>query len=251
MSLQGKTVLVTRRREQSAGLVDLLEHRGASVEIVPVIEIVPPTTWAPCDEAVDHLSSYDALLLTSANAARAFLDRGRVRGAAFAGLKAVTVGDVTRTVAAGYGLDAAGSFGDARELARSLLVSPVRGKRYLFPCGDLARDDMPELLRREGAKVDRVEVYRTIDPPPEVMVPARTLLERAPGTVVIFASPSAVRNLCGFLGGQTAALLKDAVVAVIGSTTAEEVRRRGLTPQVIAPRPDAASLVDAIHDYCT
>jgi len=251
MSLDGKTVLITRRHEQSAGLCEVLRQRGARVEVVPAIEIAPPRTWAACDEALGHLERYAAVLLTSSNGARAFLGRACERGISISGVRIEVIGEATRRAVADAGADPARGpdHRNAVEFAQRLLASPVRGKAFLFPCGDLAREELPDILREQGARVDQVEVYRTVAPDPEAMAPARALLAESEGVVVIFGSPSAVRNLRDFLGAESSALLDRAVIAAAGRTTADEVLRCGWTPGIVAPSPTARSLVDAIDQY--
>src|SRR5213080_617361 len=75
MELIGKTILITRAASQSAELRSSLEELGARVIECPTIQIVPPKTWKPVDEAIRRLQSYDWLLFTSANAVEQFMDR--------------------------------------------------------------------------------------------------------------------------------------------------------------------------------
>ena len=75
MELSGKTVLITRAASQSAELRSRLEGLGARVIECPTIQIVPPTTWKPVDDAIRRLNTYQWLLFTSANAVEQFMDR--------------------------------------------------------------------------------------------------------------------------------------------------------------------------------
>src|SRR5881394_1060077 len=75
MELSGKTVLITRAASQSADLRTRLENLGARVIECPTIQIVPPKTWKPVDDAIRKLSTYQWLLFTSANAVDQFMDR--------------------------------------------------------------------------------------------------------------------------------------------------------------------------------
>src|SRR5438093_13259072 len=75
MELIGKTVLITRAASQSAELRSSLEELGARVIECPTIQIVPPKTWKPVDEAIRRLQSYHWLLFTSGNAVEQFMDR--------------------------------------------------------------------------------------------------------------------------------------------------------------------------------
>jgi len=72
--LEGKTVVITRPREQAASLVEPLEHLGAEVLLAPTIRIVPRTLD---DEivrvVVNDLSGYRLIIFTSANGVQVFL----------------------------------------------------------------------------------------------------------------------------------------------------------------------------------
>src|ERR1051326_2050494 len=82
MELSGKTVVITRAASQSAELRSRLEELGARVIECPTIQIVPPKTWKPVDDAIRRLNTYQWLLFTSANAVEQFMDRmGRRRPA--------------------------------------------------------------------------------------------------------------------------------------------------------------------------
>ena len=68
MKLTGKTIVITRAAAQSADLRNRLEDLGARVIECPTIQIVPPKSWKPVDEAIRRLNTYQWLLFTSANA---------------------------------------------------------------------------------------------------------------------------------------------------------------------------------------
>ena len=73
--LWGKTVVVTRSREQATQLVELLAAAGARCLEVPTIEIGPPDDFGPLDAALKNLSQYQWVIFTSANGVAAFMDR--------------------------------------------------------------------------------------------------------------------------------------------------------------------------------
>ena len=78
--LAGRTVMVTRAREQAGEFAAALEGFGARVVFCPTIEIVAPETYAPLDEAVENLFGYDWLVFTSANAVEHFCRRLEASG---------------------------------------------------------------------------------------------------------------------------------------------------------------------------
>ncbi len=54
-ALSGVRVIVTRAKEQSAELIEMLEAAGAEVVAVPVIQTVPPEDKSGIDIAVASL----------------------------------------------------------------------------------------------------------------------------------------------------------------------------------------------------
>ncbi len=74
-SISGKTVLVTRSASQSSQFSDRLRQEGATVIEMPALEIGPPSSWEDLDRAIARLSSFDWLVLTSANSVDYFFNR--------------------------------------------------------------------------------------------------------------------------------------------------------------------------------
>ena len=66
--LAGRRILVTRAAKQAGKLSEGLRALGAEAVEVPVIEICPPASYEPLDDALRRVDSYDWLLFTSMNA---------------------------------------------------------------------------------------------------------------------------------------------------------------------------------------
>jgi len=73
--LSGVRVLVGRARHQASALSSELRRQGAQVIEIPFIEIRKPTSFKPLDDALKNLSTYDWLILTSANGVEAMWER--------------------------------------------------------------------------------------------------------------------------------------------------------------------------------
>src|SRR2546423_15668128 len=73
--LSGRTVMITRAREQAAEFAAALEGYGARVVSCPTIEIVAPESYALLDEAIENLFGYDWIIFTSVNGVEHFLRR--------------------------------------------------------------------------------------------------------------------------------------------------------------------------------
>ncbi len=248
--LRGKTILVTRPKEQAEEFAELLELHGAMVRFLPTIQIVPPSSWHRFDEAIDSLGNYDGIIFTSANAVRGFLQalisRGKHDKQTELGRKLqYVVGEKTREALekSGYsGLQLPGVT-NAFQLAEALLKTGVQGRHYLFARGNLGDDGLAETLRSGNAQVDEITVYETIAPREEDARNIRHHMETERIDVITFFSPSAVKNLLAIVPREQ---VTSRVIAVIGSSTERAAKTLGLTAQIVAQVPTAASLAQDI-----
>jgi uroporphyrinogen III methyltransferase / synthase len=256
--LFGKRVLVTRPREQAAELCDALATLGAETIEAPMIRIVPPEDLAPLRDAVSRAGEFDWIVFTSGNAVQMFMETllaGDQDVRALKGPKLCTVGTSTAEKLTTFGIkvDLVPAEFRAEALVQALAAhGSLRSARVLFPRGDIARETIGEHLRGAGAEVTEVVAYRTMiddahrDGEPDIY---GMLLERKID-VVTFTSGSAVRNFGKAYGEeQTADLLRNAEVAVIGPITAHAAQQLGIRVSI---QPDAYSipaLVDAIAGH--
>ena len=253
--LAGRRVLVTRPREQAAELSDALSALGAEVLLAPLIRIGPPRDPEPLRRAASDIGSFDWIVLTSSNAAKALADavsashgnRSLPRTARFC-----VIGPATAAQLRKLGLDAdlVAEESTAEGVVAALTgAGPLKGLRVLVPSADIGRDYVARTLAALGADVTEVIAYRTIA---EDTVPDDVRQALAAGLVdiVIFTSGSAVRTFAAIFGAEMAPLLRDTTVAVIGPTTANAARDVGM-PVAIQPETYALhALVDAIVRRC-
>ena len=168
LPLAGRRVLVTRAAHQASKLSDGLRALGAEPVEVPVLEIRPPISFDPLDAALRQLDSYDWLILTSANAARALAERAaalRIPLAQPVRLKVAAIGEATAEAARKAGLQVA--LVPEAYVAESLvegLLARAAGQRILLARAAVARDVIPDALREAGAEVDVVDAYRNVLP---------------------------------------------------------------------------------------
>ena len=260
--LEGKTVVVTRPREQAASLVEPLEHLGAEVLLAPTIRIVPR---ALDDEVVrvvlNDLSDYGLIIFTSANGVDVFLGYLTELGlplSALDGTILAAVGPKTasaleeRGVACDVVADDFVAEGLLDTLARRQ-VAPA-GTRVLIPSARLARPVLAEALRASGAVVDVLPVYDTVAAE-RLRVPAERI-ERA--DFITFTSSSTAQQFVGLMeaagarGGQGGAgrplaeRLAGAALCSIGPVTSDTLRELGLPVVIEASEHTAAGLVAAI-----
>jgi uroporphyrinogen III methyltransferase/synthase len=252
--LFGRRIVVTRSREQAGELVEMLEERGAEAIHAPTIRIAAPEDTGPLDEVCRHVSTYDWLVLTSANAVDHFMRR-LLHVADIRELKDVricTVGTSTAARLGRYGIrvDLVPDEYHAEALLAALRQSDeIAGRRFLLPRADIARELLADELRASGAEVTEVVAYRTMLASPERDGDHdiyRMLLDRQIDAVT-FTSASSVKNFAKILGeDQAADLLRTTAVACIGPVTAEAAQQLGITTSVMPERYTIPDLVDAL-----
>lgn len=250
--LFGKTVIVTRARAQASELTKKLEAQGAKVIEVPAIKIVPAADYAPLDKAISELHAYKWLVFTSANGVNYFFQRLLQAGKdarALASVKLAAIGSATAQALAGHGLtaDLVPSAYKAEELAEALARQIAKGDKILIARAKVAREVLPESLRKLGAQVDVVTAYETAadcENRDELLAALRD----GSASVVTFTSSSTVTNLLKILG-EDKALLQKAALAAIGPVTAATLRQHGLTPAIEAEKYTIDGLMQAIEKF--
>jgi uroporphyrinogen III methyltransferase/synthase len=250
--LFGKRIVLTRAPEQAREFSQLLSSYGAEPVEVPTIQIVPPVSWQPIDDAMTRLGTYQWLIFTSVNGVRPFMDRLHVAGKdarALANLRLCAIGPRTAQE-----LETAGLIPDvvpvefqAEGVIAALTRVGVRGSRVLIPRAEVAREILPEQLRELGATVDVIPVYRTIAPAVDVASLTQQLHDGRVAAVT-FTSSSTVRNFVDLFGGQDAVkrLLAHVAIACIGPITARTAQEYGLTVTIMPTENTVPALAEAI-----
>jgi uroporphyrinogen III methyltransferase/synthase len=253
--LFGKRIVVTRPREQSAELVDMLEGLGAMVIEAPTIRIVPPEDFGPLDAACAQAGSFQWIVFTSGNGVDYFMQRlqagdGDVRDLKGTRLCAIGPGTADRLSRFGIKVDLMPAEYRAEAVLEALRTTgDLRGQRILLPRADIAREMLAEELRRSGADVVEVAAYRTVpvdnqrQGEPDLY---RMLLDKRVDAIT-FTSASTVRSFVRMLGADQAAdLLRSTTVACIGPVTAEAATQHGITTSVMPAEYTMPGLVDAL-----
>ncbi len=249
LPLFGRTVFVTRARTQASNLVRLLEEQGARVVECPVIRIQAFPLSASGRKYLRGLAEYDAVLLTSANAAEILIRHWKAMRRSWPDSAAIyAVGPKTADIcaAAGLSVKAVAQEFVAESLADVLGV--VGGKRFLFPRAQEGRDVLLETLRRRGASVDLWPVYRTL--PEKISSEARRSLLAGEVDAVTFTSSSTVANLLGQLpAAARRRIFKRTAAASIGSVTTATLRQFGIKPQIRAQQSTVEELAAAVANH--
>jgi uroporphyrinogen-III synthase len=249
LPLAGRRVLVTRAAHQAGKLSEGLRALGAMPVEVPVLEMQPPESFEALDAALRGLGSYDWLILTSANTARALQQRAealKIELAQPAALKVAAVGEGTADVArqAGLHIVLVPESYVAESLVSSLESYPL-GKKILLARAAVARDVIPNALRAAGANVDVVDAYRNVMPESAPERLRAALAERI--DAVTFTSSSSVTHLvCAARAAGIAWPFPGVAAASIGPITSATLRESGWEPAVEANPSDIPGLIAAV-----
>ena len=256
--LTGLRVLVGRAPHQASVLSSGLRALGAEVVEIPFIEIRKPRSYQALDAALNHIRNYDWLILTSVNGVEAVwqrLETLRIDKQALQHLNVAAIGPATRTAIEKQGIKVA--VVPQRYVAESVvetLRDRVKGKRVLLARARVARDVIPEELRKVGADVDVVEAYETVIPQSS-RVSIRKLLEdvnRRPN-LITFTSSSSVRNFMELMGKECGrgrphhtGPFSGIQFASIGPVTSSTLRDLGMRVDIEAEEYTIPGLIKAI-----
>jgi len=262
-ALRGLWILVGRARHQASALSSGLRELGAEVLEIPFIEIRRPRSYKALDGALENLSNYDWLILTSVNGVEALWERMRVlrvNRKNLAHLKIAAIGPATRQAIEEHGLKVCVM--PKEYVAESVVASlrrKVKGKRVLLARAKVARDVIPLELRKLGAQVDVVEAYETVVPQSS-RKGLRAALKRGQGRpgLIMFTSSSTVKNFVELLGqgrgrGRprhiSRKLLEGVRFASIGPITSSTLRVLGLPVDIEARTYSIPGLIEAIVSH--
>jgi len=233
--LFGKTIVVTRSREQASELSRRLGELGANVIEEPTIELTPPEDKPAVDEALRAMNGFDWIVFTSPagvrHAKRRLLELGLdVR--AFGSAKLAAVGEETaRAIRDQLSLkvDLCPQQFVAEALADALHQSgEVAGKLFMLLRADIGRPILAQRLKQDGAALIRdVAIYQT-RPVNALSKTVRSALTSGEVHWITFTSSSTAKNFLAQLGPEATNLLSQVRLASIGPITSQTLRTAGL-----------------------
>jgi len=202
--LAGISALVTRAREQSAGLVDDLTSKGAEVTVIPAVSISQLLEPKGFDSAMASIGLYENIVFTSVNGVAYTLELLPGKGMGPWDLPpALCVGEKT----ANAWEEAGGTVAVVPEqyTAEALLETlgeDLAGRSFLVMRPEVVKTELGQEMRRRGAEVEEIVIYRTAVPD-EGEKDLRGLLVGGGVDVIFFASPSAIDGIVAMAGHRT------------------------------------------------
>lgn len=241
--------------------------------LIPTIEIAEPSSYAPLDDALTHLSEFDWLLFTSANAVEAFRRRVLSLDNASAGvseeervrerfsdaqqLRVAAIGPSTARAVESLGRRA--DLVPEKAVAESLLAELTAyarqpdgsSTRFLLVRAEVAREVLADTLRNAGGDVTIAPAYRTEIAESSVAA-IQTLFsggeagEEGRIEAITFTSSSSARNLFALFEAAGVTLPAEVVFASIGPITSDTLRELGHPADIESPTASVAALAESI-----
>jgi uroporphyrinogen-III synthase len=246
-ALAGRTIVVTRPREQAAPFAAQLVRRGARVVVFPTIA-TRAADPAEADRAIARLETYAWVIFPSANAVRFFLERVTAAGRAGlpAGVRVAAVGRATAALLEERGVRVDAVPEEFLGTALAAALGEVHGLHLLLPRADIGRAETVASLEAAGARVDAITVYHTVPAEPDA-VGLAALVEGV--DAVTFTSPSTFTNFTSLLRDRAAALLARVTIASIGPVTSAAIRAAGFPVHIEPAEHTTAALAAALDTH--
>jgi uroporphyrinogen-III synthase len=250
--LAGRRVLITRAEEQAKAFAAALVALGAEPLFLPGLEIAPPESFAPLEQALARFEQFDWVVFSSQNAVQSFVAHAKKAGQDLSHPHYAAVGPKTARALAAVGLTTELVPPEAvAESLSEILASRVRGKRVLLPRAQEARELLPEMLRQAGAvEVCVVPVYRAVSAPSTALASITGRLARGEIDAVTFASARTVDEVVAklqvALGARAVEQLQRCRIFSIGPITTRACRSIGI-PDVVEANPHTIEgMIEAI-----
>ncbi len=233
-------VLITRAEREAAGLADTLAACGIEALIEPLMTI----RFRPESARVlaPLLAGVQAILVTSANGARAFAGATARRD-----FKVFAVGEATATAAREAGFAQVESAGGNVEDLAARVIASLRpgGGALVHAAGSVTAGDLAGMLGAAGFTLRRAVLYDAA-PAAALSAPARAALARGEFSAALFFSPRNAATFVRLAAGiesHCASIVAVALSSAVATALAPLPWRR----VAVASSPDQPALLRALE----
>jgi len=238
-----KSILVTQESPTDANspYLKLAEKYNVKIDFIPFIQVEPVPVKEFRKQKIDILN-YTAVIFTSRNAVDHFFHIcAELKIEMPPDMKYFCVSEQTSNYLQKYIVIRKRKIFTGLKTAQDLLeiLKKHKNEKYLFPCSDIRKNDIPDFLRNNGYEFSEAIIYHTV---------ASNLshLKDVYYDILAFFSPSGINSLLvnfpDFKQNNTR-------IAAFGPTTAKAVRDAGLILDIEAPLPNAPSMTGALELY--
>jgi uroporphyrinogen-III synthase len=238
-----KSILVTQEApaDLNSPYLKLAEKFNLKIDFRPFINVEPVPVKEFRKQKIDILQ-HTAIIFTSRNAVDHFFTIcSELKIEMPADMKYFCVSDQTSNYLQKYIVIRKRKIFTGLKTAQDLLelLKKHKTEKYLFPCSDIRKNDIPDFLKNNGYTFTEAIIYNTV---------ASNLsdLTEVFYDILAFFSPSGItslyQNFPQFKQNNTR-------IAAFGPTTAKAARDAGLILDIEAPLPNAPSMTGALELY--
>ncbi len=238
-----KSILVTQEAptDPNSPYFKLAEKFNLKIDFRPFIQVEPVPAREFRKQKIDILN-HTAIIFTSRHAVDHFFHIcNELKIEMPADMKYFCISDQTSNYLQKYIVIRKRKIFTGLKTAQDLLeiLKKHKNEKYLFPCSDIRKSDIPDFLRENEFNFTEAIMYQTV---------ASDLsdLKEVYYDVLAFFSPSGISSLFvnfpDFKQNNTR-------IAAFGPTTAKAVQDAGLILDIEAPLPNAPSMTGAIELY--
>jgi uroporphyrinogen-III synthase len=120
------------------------------------------------------------------------------------------------------------------------IILKHREDKFLLPCSDIHKQDMPELMDKNELRYSKAIIYKTVDSD------LKSVIDINKYDMLVIFSPSGVKSLFNnfpdFEQGEK-------IIAGFGPTTATAIIESGLNLTISAPTKTSPSMTMAIEEF--
>ena len=232
--MPNKPINILSTRPIDAFLLQEAATHNVWIECLPFIETTVSINKNKKERIKTLAQTNNTIVFTSMNAAEAIiksLDGSKPHWDIYC------MGGTTKTIIKDYfGADSIKGTGkDALSLAHGMITNGT--KEAVFFCGNIRRDELPQLLREHKIGLEEMVVYETIVTPQEV---------NQAYDAVLFFSPSAVDSFFS-----VNKVSEKTILFAIGNTTAKAISNYSHNTVVKADTPEKDNLVKKAVNHFT
>jgi uroporphyrinogen-III synthase len=238
-----KSILVTQEApaDVNSPYLKLAEKYSLKIDFRPFIQVEPVPVKEFRKQKIDILQ-HTAVIFTSRNAVDHFFTIcSELKIEMPADMKYFCVSEQTSNYLQKYIVIRKRKIFTGLKTALDLMeiLKKHKNEKYLFPCSDIRKNDIPDFLKNNGYIYTEAIIYNTV---------AANLsdLKEVFYDILAFFSPSGItsliQNFPEFRQNNTR-------IAAFGPTTAQAARDAGLILDIEAPLPNAPSMTGALELY--
>lgn len=227
------SIEILSTRPFSEALVEEAASLGINIHELSFILTEPVDDLDILEEIQTALTLQATVVFTSMNAVEAVADQ--LRGFR-PDWEIYCIGNTTRQLAEKYfGADAVTGTASSAAALAELIVDALPAKEIIYFCGNLRRDELPQILEEHGFEVDEIIVYKT------TLVP-RKIVKHYHG--ILFFSPSAVESFFTLNKADD-----NTVFFAIGTTTAAAIRSHCDNKIITADAQSKEEMLEKVKEY--